>query len=111
MQLFVDYIPIVVFILAYFYEDIFFATAVLMAVMPVVLVLQWLLTKKILETDGPELAYRDRVPRQSVDWQQDHRAANAGQRCPAYCRPMGPLKPDLGNLLYYRRRCQFVCGV
>jgi intracellular septation protein len=47
MQLFVDYIPIVVFILAYFYEDIFFATAVLMAVMPVVLVLQWLLTKKI----------------------------------------------------------------
>jgi intracellular septation protein len=47
MQLFVDYIPIVAFILAYFYEDIFFATAVLMAVMPVVLVLQWLLTRKI----------------------------------------------------------------
>ncbi len=47
MQLFVDYIPIVVFILAYFYKDIFFATAVLMAVMPVVLLLQWLLTRKI----------------------------------------------------------------
>ncbi len=47
MQLLVDYIPIVVFILAYFYKDIFFATGVLMAVMPVVLVLQWLMTKKI----------------------------------------------------------------
>lgn len=47
MQLLVDYIPIVVFVLAYFYKDIFFATAVLMGVMPVVLVLQWLLTRKI----------------------------------------------------------------
>ena len=47
MQLLVDYIPIVVFILAYFYKDIFFATGVLMAVMPVVLLLQWLMTKKI----------------------------------------------------------------
>ena len=47
MQLLVDYIPIVAFILAYFYKDIFFATGVLMAVMPVVLVLQWLLTKKV----------------------------------------------------------------
>jgi intracellular septation protein len=47
MQLLVDYIPIVVFIIAYFYKDIFFATGVLMAVMPVVLVLQWLMTKKI----------------------------------------------------------------
>lgn len=47
MQLFVDYIPIVVFVLAYFYEDIFFATAVLMAVMPVVMGLQWLLTRKV----------------------------------------------------------------
>jgi len=47
MQLFVDYIPIVAFILAYFYKDIFFATGVLMAVMPVVLLLQWLMTKKI----------------------------------------------------------------
>ena len=47
MQLLVDYIPIIVFILAYFYEDIFFATAVLMAVMPVVLLVQWLMTKKL----------------------------------------------------------------
>ena len=47
MQLLVDYIPIVAFILAYFYKDIFFATGVLMAVMPVVLVLQWLMTRKI----------------------------------------------------------------
>lgn len=47
MQLFVDYIPIVVFILAYFYKDIFFATGVLMAVMPIVLLLQWLMTRKI----------------------------------------------------------------
>lgn len=47
MQLFLDYIPIIAFVLAYFYEDIFFATAVLMAVMPVVLLLQWLLTKKV----------------------------------------------------------------
>jgi intracellular septation protein len=46
MQLLLDYIPIIVFILAYFYEDIFFATAVLMAVMPVVLLLQYLVTKK-----------------------------------------------------------------
>ncbi len=47
MQLLVDYIPLVVFILAYFYEDIFFATGMLMMVMPLVLVLQWLMTKKI----------------------------------------------------------------
>lgn len=47
MQLLVDYIPLVVFILAYFYKDIFFATGMLMVVMPVVLVLQWLMTKKI----------------------------------------------------------------
>jgi intracellular septation protein len=47
MQLLVDYIPLVVFILAYFYEDIFFATAMLMVVMPIVLVLQWFITRKI----------------------------------------------------------------
>ena len=47
MQLLLDYIPIVVFILAYFYKDIFFATGVLMAVMPLVLFVQWLLTKKL----------------------------------------------------------------
>lgn len=47
MQLFLDYIPIVVFILAYFYRDIFFATAVLMVVMPITLVVQWLLSRKV----------------------------------------------------------------
>lgn len=47
MHIFLDYIPIVAFVLAYFYKDIFFATAVLMVVMPIVLALQWLLTKKI----------------------------------------------------------------
>jgi intracellular septation protein len=47
MQLLVDYIPLVVFIAAYFYKDIFFATGVLMVVMPVVLLGQWLATKKV----------------------------------------------------------------
>lgn len=47
MQLLLDYIPIVIFFGAYFYEDIFFATALLMAVMPVVLLLQWFLTRKL----------------------------------------------------------------
>jgi intracellular septation protein len=47
MQLLIDYIPIVIFIIAYFFKDIFFATGVLMAVMPMVLVLQWLMTKKL----------------------------------------------------------------
>ena len=47
MQLLLDYIPIIAFILAYFYEDIFFATTVLMAVMPVVLLLQLIVTKKL----------------------------------------------------------------
>lgn len=48
MQLLLDYIPIVIFIAAYFYKrDFFFATGILMVVMPVVLLLQWLLTRKI----------------------------------------------------------------
>lgn len=47
MQLFVDYLPILAFFAAYFYQDIYFATGVLMAVMPVVLLAQWLLTKKL----------------------------------------------------------------
>jgi len=47
MQLLIDYIPIVIFIVAYFFKDIFFATGVLMAVMPMVLLLQWLMTKKV----------------------------------------------------------------
>jgi intracellular septation protein len=47
MQLLIDYIPIVIFIVAYFYRDIFFATGVLMAVMPIVLLLQWLMTRRL----------------------------------------------------------------
>ncbi|HET6630022.1 MAG TPA: septation protein A [Woeseiaceae bacterium] len=47
MQLLLDYVPIVIFFAAYFYEDIFFATAVLMAVMPVILLLQWAMTRKL----------------------------------------------------------------
>lgn len=47
MQLLVDYIPIIAFIAAYFFKDIYFATAVLMAVMPVILLGQWLVTRKI----------------------------------------------------------------
>ena len=47
MQILVDYIPIVVFFVAYFVKDLYFATAVLMAVMPVMLVVQWLLTRKV----------------------------------------------------------------
>jgi intracellular septation protein len=47
MQLLIDYIPIVAFFVAYFQRDIFFATGVLMTVMPIVLLLQWLVTKKI----------------------------------------------------------------
>lgn len=47
MQLLVDYIPIVIFIAAYFYRDIFFATGVLMVAMPVILVGQWLVTRKV----------------------------------------------------------------
>ena len=47
MQLLLDYIPIIAFILAYFYRDIFFATIVLMAAMPVILLIQWLMTKKL----------------------------------------------------------------
>lgn len=47
MQLLLDYIPIVIFILAYFYKDIFFATAVLMVAMPVILLIQYLTTKKL----------------------------------------------------------------
>ncbi len=47
MQLFIDYIPIIFFVAAYFYEDIYFATAVLMAVMPLVVIIQWLITRKV----------------------------------------------------------------
>lgn len=47
MLLFIDYLPILFFFAAYFYEDIYFATAVLMAVMPLVLVIQWWITRKV----------------------------------------------------------------
>lgn len=47
MQLLVDYIPIVIFIAAYFYRDIFYATGVLMVVMPILLLGQWLVSKKV----------------------------------------------------------------
>jgi intracellular septation protein len=47
MQLLIDYIPIVFFVGAYFYQDIFFATAVLMVVMPIVLGLQWMIRREI----------------------------------------------------------------
>ena len=47
MHLFLDYIPIVIFIVAYFYRDIFFATGILMIAMPIVLLLQWVMTKKL----------------------------------------------------------------
>ncbi|MEX0708851.1 MAG: septation protein A [Woeseia sp.] len=47
MQLLFDYVPIVIFIAAYFFKDIFFATAVLMVAMPTLMLLQWLMTRKI----------------------------------------------------------------
>jgi intracellular septation protein len=47
MQLFVDYLPVLAFFSAYFYErDFYFATIVIMIVMPIVLLLQWAMTKK-----------------------------------------------------------------
>ncbi len=47
MQLFVDYLPIIAFVAAYFYKmDFYFATIVIMVTMPVVLVLQRLIAKK-----------------------------------------------------------------
>jgi intracellular septation protein len=47
MQLLVDFLPILIFFGAYFYEGIYFATAVLMAVMPVVMLGQWIVTRKL----------------------------------------------------------------
>ncbi len=46
MQLFIDYLPILAFFGAYFYKDIYFATIVLMVIMPIVLAAQWLITRK-----------------------------------------------------------------
>ena len=47
MQLFIDYLPILIFFGAYFYKGIYFATGVLMVVMPVVMLVQWAITKKL----------------------------------------------------------------
>lgn len=48
MQLLLEFLPVVVFFSAYFYQgDFFFATAALMAVMPLFLLLQWLTTRKL----------------------------------------------------------------
>lgn len=47
MQLLVDYIPIIIFVAAYFYRDIFFATGALMIVMPIVMIGQYLVTRKV----------------------------------------------------------------
>ena len=46
MQIFIDYIPIVVFFVAYFVKDLYFATAVLIVV-SVTMAVQWLLTRKV----------------------------------------------------------------
>ena len=47
MQFLTEYIPIIIFILAYFNGGIFFATNALMIAMPVGFLIQWALTKKI----------------------------------------------------------------
>jgi intracellular septation protein len=47
MQLLLDYIPIVIFIVAYFNKDIFYATGALMIAMPIVLLIQLVMTKKL----------------------------------------------------------------
>ena len=47
MQLFLDYLPILIFFGAYFYKGIYFATVVLMITMPIVFVAQWAITRKI----------------------------------------------------------------
>ena len=47
MQLFIDYLPILFFFGAYFYQDIYFATMVLMIVMPIVMIVQWFITRKL----------------------------------------------------------------
>lgn len=48
MQLLLDYIPIVAFFATYFIKnDFFYATGVLMVVMPVVLLIQWIMTRKL----------------------------------------------------------------
>ena len=47
MQLFIDYLPILIFFGTYFYKGIYFATGTLMVVMPIIMLVQWLVTKKL----------------------------------------------------------------
>ncbi len=47
MQILFDYIPILAFFVAYFARDLYFATAVLMGLMPALLVVQWFVTRKV----------------------------------------------------------------
>ena len=47
MQLLLDYLPIAAFFGAYFYGGIYFATKVLMVVMPIGLLLQWLIKREV----------------------------------------------------------------
>lgn len=47
MQFLTEYIPIIIFIIAYFNGGIFFATKALMVAMPIGFFMQWVVTKKI----------------------------------------------------------------
>jgi intracellular septation protein len=47
MQLLLDYLPVAAFFGAYFYGGIYFATMVLMIVMPIGLLVQWLLKREV----------------------------------------------------------------
>ena len=47
MQFLTEYIPIIIFIIAYFNGGIFFATKALMVAMPIGFLMQWIVTKKI----------------------------------------------------------------
>ena len=47
MHLLIEYIPIIIFLVAYFDSGIFFATKALMVAMPIGFSIQWLITKKI----------------------------------------------------------------
>lgn len=47
MQLLADFLPLLAFLGAYVYEDLYFAIMVLMAAMPIGLAAKWLLTRKL----------------------------------------------------------------
>jgi len=47
MHLLIEYVPIIIFLVAYFHSGIFFATKALMVAMPLGFSIQWLITKKI----------------------------------------------------------------